>query len=283
MIYELSLIQNWVISVSIRNRSIEGWTAIAILVIIGLIFGLVGGAASAFLFAQPGPQGATGEQGPPGIQGEQGPAGDLGPQGEQGPQGIQGPQGPQGPQGEIGPQGLQGEIGPQGLQGEIGPQGLQGEIGPQGLQGEQGIQGIQGEPGLDGANSILQIAEIRNETAVNLDGTFTEDYWYNVSVVDSSMTYQININDQSRIHAEFTTSLSVGNSEVWFRIVIDNQHSSMVCYAGGSPNMYVPIVVKILTDPLFAGEHMICVQFYRASASSTLMDRTLEVMELPSL
>lgn len=211
-----------------QNRSIYGWIAIAIVLIIGLIFGLIGGVASAILFPQPGPQGATGEQGP------------------------------------------------QGIQGEVGPEG------PQGPQGEQGIQGPQGEPGLDGANSIIQIAEIQNETAACLDATFTEDYWHNVSVIDSSMTYQINISNQSRIRAEFTSSLSVGNSEVWFRIVIYNQYSSIVCYAGGSPNMYVPIVVKILSDPLSAGEHTICVQFYRASASSTLMDRSLEVMELPS-
>ena len=172
-----------------------------------------------------------------------------------------------------------GEEGEQGIQGEPGIQGIQGEIGPQGPQGEQGIQG---EPGVDGINSIQQIISYQNLTSATIGDNFTPTQWYNISVIDTSMNQSLNISDQSRILAEFATTVSLSNSGVWFRVVIDNQYISTVCYASSAPNMNLPINLKILTDPLSAGQHTIEVQFYRVSGTTTLLDRSLYLTELPA-
>jgi len=104
-----------------------------------------------------------------------------------------------------------------------------------------------------------------------------------MAVFDSSMIMTININDQSKILAEFFTSVYLSNSEVWFRIVIDNQYYSTVSYASSITAMNLPVQLKILTGSLSAGEHTIAVQFYRTSGSSTLLrDRLLIVSELPA-
>ncbi|UCB61500.1 MAG: collagen-like protein, partial [Candidatus Bathyarchaeota archaeon] len=107
-----------------------------------------------------------------------------------------------------GPQGLQGE---QGIQGVTGPQGDQGE---QGIQGDQGEQGIQGEPGLNGTNSIIQVIQSQNVTSASLDA-YNLTQWYNMSVFDSSMTLTIDIQSGSRIYAEFLSTATFTNSEVW--------------------------------------------------------------------
>jgi len=260
------------------------WKAIATLAVIGLIAGIIGGVVAEPFFVQQGPQG---EQGPQGLQGPKGDTGDTGATGPRGATGPAGPMGPTGatgatgatgdtgPQGEIGPQGIQGE---QGVQGEIGPQGIQGE---QGVQGEIGPQGPQGEPGLDGADAIEQIVTGQNFTQISI-ASYNLTTWYNMSVFDSSMTMTINVNDQSKILAEFFTSVEIGNSEVWFRVVIDNQYYSTVSYAASIPAMKLPVQLKMLTGSLSAGDHTIEVQFYRDSGSSILLDRLLIVSELPA-
>jgi hypothetical protein len=259
---------------------------IIIVIVIGLITGLIGGVLGAPFFAQQGPQGSTGEtgpqgpEGPQGSQGETGPRGATGPAGPTGPKGDTGDTGPQGLQGDTGPQGLQGDTGPQGLQGDTGPQGLQGDTGPQGLQGTQGIQGEQGEPGLDGKDAIEQILSNQNLTSVSI-GSYNLTTWYDMLVFDSSMFMAINISDQSRILVEFSTSVYLSNSEVWFRVVVDNLYYSTVCYASSIPAMNLPVQAKILTSSLSAGEHTISVQFYRVDGGSTLRDRLLIVTELP--
>jgi len=258
-----------------RNRKM-----ILLPVIVALIIGLIGGLLGGFIFATPGPQGPEGLQGLQGIQGIQG---EQGPQGIQGLQGIQGEQGPQGLTGPQGPQGATGLQGEQGLQGIQGVQGIQGEQGQQGPQGEQGIQGEpgpQGEPGRDGTDSIQQMHTSQNVTSATLGLNYLDE-WYDMSVFDSSMHITVNTNDQSRILAEFATSVSLSNSGVWFRIVVDGQHISTVCYASSSPGMYMPIQVKILTDALTAGQHMVDVQFYRTNGVTTVLDRCLFVTELP--
>lgn len=60
------------------------WKLLALVLVIGLLAGIIGGVLSALLFIGPGPEGPQGETGP------QGPAG---PQGLQGPQGIAGTDG----------------------------------------------------------------------------------------------------------------------------------------------------------------------------------------------
>lgn len=170
-----------------------------------------------------------------------------------------------------------------GRDGATGEQGVQGIQGIQGPQGYNGSQGIQGEPGLNGTNTIQQVLQSQNATAASL-GAYNATEWYNMSVFDSSMHLTISVNDQSRILAEFATSVSSTNSAVWLKIVVDNQNST-VCYVGmlgpNSPNTYLPAQVKILTGALSAGQHTIDVQFYRFSGLPTLMDRSLYVTELP--
>jgi hypothetical protein len=255
-----------------------------VVICIALVLGGTGGLVGAFVFSKPGTQG---EQGLQGIQGEQGIAGSQGIQGQQGPQGEQGLQGIQGVQGPQGIQGIQGDQGPQGergLQGIQGEEGAQGEQGPQGIRGERGPQGIQGEPGI---SPLIQIIQVQNVTATSLVDYNAEE-WYNMSVVDNSMHLTMTINGQSRICAEFLTSVYLGDDSgsfwngVWLRVVVDNQYVSTVSYVSGLPNMYMPVQVKILTDTLSAGEHTIDAQFYRVNGLPTLMDRSLSVMELAS-
>ncbi len=227
---------------------------ILLAVTVALIFGLASGLVGAYIFARPGPQG---------IQGETGPQGDQGLQGAQGVQGVQGPEG---------------------IQGEQGLQGVQGEQGPQGIQGDQGLQGIQGEPGLNGTNSVVQIIQSQNTTLANL-GAYSLNQWYNLSVLDSSMTLTIDIQSQSKICAEFMSTAIFTNSEVWVRIVVDNQYTSITCYVGcfevpSSPTLHLPIQVRILTDPLPAGTHTIEVQFLRFNGLPALLDRALYATEL---
>jgi len=240
---------------------------VLLVVVFALILGLIGGLAGGFIFAKPGPQGLQG------IQGEQG---------LQGIQGIQGLAGPQGPKGDTGATGVTGATGATGTTGPQGIQGFQGPVGSQGIPGYNGSQGIQGEPGLNGTNSIQQVLQSQNVTAASL-GTYNAARWYNMSEFDSSMRLTINVNDQSRILAEFATSVYQSNAAIRFRIVVDNQYVSTTCYAGlgtSTPTQYMPVQVKILTGALSAGQHTIDVQFYRVSGLPTLMDRSLFVTEL---
>lgn len=160
-----------------------------------------------------------------------------------------------------------------------GPQGPQGNQGVQGLTGETGPTG---EPGLNGTNTIQQMIVSQNLTAINIDTTYTEAQWYNMSVFDSSMEATFNISDQSRILAEFATTVSLSSSGIWFRIVVDNQYLSAESRASTSPNMDIPVYVKILTGSFSAGQHTIGVQFYRVSGITTIRDRTIYMTELPA-
>jgi hypothetical protein len=157
-----------------------------------------------------------------------------------------------------------------------------------GAQGEQGLQGIQGEQGPQvepGISPILQMIQIQNITEASL-ADYNAKEWYNMPVVDDSMHLTVTINDQSRICAEFLTSVYLGDSwgsfwnRVWLRVVVDNQYFSTVSYVSGLPNMYMPVQVKILTDTMSAGEHTIDAQFYRVNGLPTLMDRSLSATEL---
>ena len=117
-------------------------------------------------------------------------------------------------------------------------------------------------------------------TAVTL-GVDYEAQWYDMSVFDSSMRLTIDVNDQSRLLAEFMASVAVSNSAVWFRIVIDGAYISTVCYLSTSPGSNLPVQVKLLTGALSAGQHTIDVQFYRVTGVSKLLDRSLYATELP--
>lgn len=158
--------------------------------------------------------------------------------------------------------------------------------GPQGVQGEQGVQGIQGQPGLKGSNSVIQIIQSQNATTADLSA-FASGQWYNLSVLDSSMRLTINIQGQSRICAEFLSSVTVpSEGNIMFKIVVDNQFNSTVCTAGiinvPALTMTFPVQTEILTTALPAGEHTIEVQFLQAIGASLLLERSLYATELTS-
>ncbi len=254
----------------------HGRKGIRILIAMALVAGLLGGLMGGLLFATPGPQG---EQGPQGVQGEQGPQGEQGIQGARGVIGATGATGATGAAGATGPAGITGELGPQGPAGEIGLQGEQGVQGEQGPAGEPGLPGVQG---LNGTNTVQQIIQNQNASSESI-GAYNVNTWYSMAVFDSSMSQVISINDKSSINAEFTGSVYLSNSAVWFRIVIDNQHYSTICYAGllgpTAPSLYMPVHLNILISALSAGEHTIEVQFFRVSGLPTLLDRSLTVAE----
>jgi hypothetical protein len=77
----------------------EQKVALAILLIVSVALGLLGGATSSFLVAEPGPQGETGATGPRGATGPPGPTGAAGATGAAGTEGPQGEQGPAGTDG----------------------------------------------------------------------------------------------------------------------------------------------------------------------------------------
>ena len=77
----------------------EQKVALAILLVVSVALGLIGGATSSFLVAEQGPQGETGATGPAGATGPPGPTGATG---------ATGATGPEGPQGEPGPPGTDG-------------------------------------------------------------------------------------------------------------------------------------------------------------------------------
>ena len=174
--------------------------------------------------------------------------------------------------------------GPQGPQGEQGPPGPPGPPGPQGIQGIQGPQGLQGYPGMNGSDSLIQVISSHNVTPASLD-TYTLGQWFNMSVFGSSMSLSINVQDGSRICAEFLSSVELSTvGAISLRIVVDNQFNSTVVNAeilsGPTLTLVLPIHVKILTDALPGGEHTIEIQFLRDAGTPILMERSIFVTEI---
>jgi len=175
------------------------------------------------------------------------------------------------------------EAGPQGEQGLQGEKGDTGDTGTQGPQGEQGIPGI---PGVNGTDTILQILQNRNATQIDASG-YTAMQWYNVSDIDSTMEMAISIQQNSRIFAQFSGSLTLpAPANVSIRIVVDNNYNSSICAlslgppASGTYTMTGHI--EFLTNPLNAGLHVINLQFLRVTGSPLILDRTLTVIEIAS-
>jgi len=191
-----------------------------------------------------------------------------------------------------GPQGLQGETGPAGPQGDEGPEGSQGETGlegPEGPQGEQGVPGPEGPAGLDGTDAILQILQTRNDTQVDTSSYATEQ-WHNMSTFDASMELTINIQQDSKIFAQFSgTHLIASPASIWVRIVVDtNQNSSKYVCASQTPASGIYEMtghIEFLTDSLPAGTHTINAQFQikvATGGSPGILDRTLTATEIAS-
>ncbi len=170
--------------------------------------------------------------------------------------------------------------------GPQGEQGPAGETGPQGPQGETGPLGPQGIAGVNGTDSILQTIQNRNDTEVDF-GTYTSMQWYNMSDFDSSMEIAINVQQNSRIFAQFSATHTLQPpSSVWVRIVVDNNYnSSRYVHSVGPPASGTYTMtghIEFLTDLLNAGLHRINVQFLRESGSPSILDRTFTVIEIAS-
>jgi len=173
--------------------------------------------------------------------------------------------------------------------GPEGPQGEQGLQGPAGTQGLQGIQGPQGIPGINGTDAILQILQNRNDTAVDVS-RYANTKWFNISDFDSSMKITINIQQNSKIFAQFSSTQTVGDASISVRIVVDyNYNSSIYKVSVPAPPASgidtIPGHVEFLTSPLSAGQHTIEVQFLKQSGNSPtlrILDRTLTVTEITS-
>lgn len=167
-----------------------------------------------------------------------------------------------------------------------GPQGEQGTQGEQGPQGETGPQGPQGIPGANGTNSILQMIQNRNDTQVEISG-YTEMQWYNISEFDPSMKITINLQQNSKIFAQFSSTHQLEPPEsIWIRIVVDNNYNSSryICSTGppASGTYKMTGHIEFLTNSLNAGTHTINVQFLIESGSPDILDRTITVVEIAS-
>ncbi len=189
--------------------------------------------------------------------------------------------GPQGPQGE---QGEQGPAGSQGIQGPAGPQGSQG---PQGIPGEQGVEGAPGLPGVNGTDSILQILQNRNETQVAIS-SYAETQWHNFSDFDPSMEMTVNVQQNSRIFAQFSGTQALQSpASIWIRITVDNNLNSSryICSLGQPASGHtISGHIEFLTDPLNAGTHKVNVQFWieEEPLNLLILDRTLTAIEVAS-
>ncbi len=163
-----------------------------------------------------------------------------------------------------------------------------GPEGPQGEQGPQGVEGAQGLPGVNGSDSILQILQNRNETQVDVSN-YTEMRWYNFSDFDSSMEMAINVQQNSRIFAQFSGMQTLQPpTSIWIRIVVDNNYNSSryICSVGSAAHGTYTMSghIEFLTGPLNAGTHSINVQFWieEEPLNLLILDRTLTAIEVAS-
>lgn len=169
--------------------------------------------------------------------------------------------------------------------GAQGATGATGATGAQGSQGLQGPQGLQGDPGTAGTDGILQVLQNTNVTSLSV-GSTPMWTWINVSNYDASMRMTVNIQENSKLFVQFSTShtLSSGAS-ITIRVVVDNVYNS-VAYTAASSNpssvtSTFPGHVEFLTESLTSGQHTIEVQFQRnVGGASTILERSLTATEI---
>lgn len=169
-----------------------------------------------------------------------------------------------------------------GPQGETGATGATGPTGAQGTQGELGPQGLQGDPGTD---AILQMVQNLNTTSIDVSAS-PMWMWINMSVFDSSMKMTIDVQQNSKLFVEFSTSHTLNSgASIMVKIVVDNVYNSTVYRASSSSPSSVtstfPGHVEFLTGPLNSGQHTIEVQFQRdIGGPSTVLERALTATEV---
>lgn len=155
--------------------------------------------------------------------------------------------------------------------------------GPEGPQGDDGPQGPAGVPGADGINSIVQTIQNRNATQIDT-APYNATQWHNLSDTDASMSITIDIQENSKILVQFSTTHRLeATASISVRIVVDNTYNSStyLCSIGppAAPRIHTPGHVEFLTDPLNAGLHIIEVQFL-TEGSPLILGRTLTVVEI---
>lgn len=220
----------------------EQKVALAILLIVSIILGLIGGVTSSFLAAKPGPQG---EQGPPGKDGVDG------------QDGSQGPVGPAGPQGEQGLPGPEGEQGPQGVQGIPGTDGSNSVI--------QAIQNKNTTILYTQSYTSMQWANISN---------FDSTMMININVQQNSrLLIQFSASISIDPPGSLQTRIVLDNN--YNSTVSKNAVSSSSTGIITFPNH-----IEFLTDPLNSGSHTINLQILRENGSPIILDRTLTVIEI---
>lgn len=126
--------------------------------------------------------------------------------------------------------------------------------------------------------------QMRNSTEVSTD-TYNVTQWFNLSDVDASMEITLDVQQDSRIFAQFSTSHTLEPpSSIWVRIVVDGgfNSSTYMCSTGppASGTYKIPGHIEFLTDPLDAGFHTVNVQFLREVGTPTINERTLTAIEI---
>jgi len=109
--------------------------------------------------------------------------------------------------------------------------------------------------------------------------------WFNFSDLDSSMEIIINVQPDSKIFAQFSSTHRLEPpASIWVRIVVDGAYNSSiyVCSTGppASGTYKIPGHIEFLTDSLNTGPHTVNVQFLREVGSPTTLERTLTVIEI---
>ena len=223
-------------------KRMEQKVALAILLMVSIILGLIGGVTSSFLAAKPGPQGEQGAPGKDGVDGQDG---------------SQGPVGPAGPQGEHGLPGPEGEQGPQGVQGIPGTDGSNSVI--------QAIQ-----------NKNTTILDTQSYTSMqwanisDLDSTMM----ININVQQNSrLIIQFSASISIDPPGSLQTRIVLDNN--YNSTVSKNSVSSSSTGIITFPNH-----IEFLTDPLNSGSHTINLQILRENGSPIILDRTFTVIEI---
>jgi hypothetical protein len=166
-----------------------------------------------------------------------------------------------------------------GTTGATGAVGATGEAGATGAQGPKGLQGVQGPQDIKGYNSVVQIVQSQNVSSVPLDLAYTLDQWYSLSILDSSMKLILDVQNQSRICAEFIGSANLTSpASVWIRLVV----AAVGAIGTETISQCVPIQAKVLTGALSGGQHMVEVEFLRNEGNLVVLSRSLYLTEFAS-
>jgi hypothetical protein len=220
----------------------EQKAALAILLVVSIVLGLIGGVTSSFLAAKTGPQG---EQGPPGQDG------------------------------------ADGQDGSQGPVGSTGPQGEQGISGPQGESGSQGVQGIPGTDGSNSIIQVIQnknTTTLNTQSYTSMQWANMSDLdsamMININVQQNSrLLIQFSASVSINPPASLQTRIVIDNN-------YNSSVSKNSVGSSSTGIMTLSNHIEFLTDPLNSGLHTVHLQLLRESGSPIILDRVLTVLEI---